>query len=211
MRSFGGKFILPPLSTRSPDQPCYCCDVVPLCGPLNPALSRRGPTRIELLLVAQSRTTAKGVTKLNVGDDSWPPLFHITQWKAGSEWIHQILARCCQPKKVWSYFQGTEPVCQNNVYAAAYLTKEQYKDYATSDSKYFVVLRDPRDILVSGYYSLRFSHFLTPRISDVRQELESTNVEDGMLRMMDSLVNLASRSPYPGQAAGRNGSVMKSC
>jgi hypothetical protein len=128
------------------------------------------------------------VTKLNVGDDDWPPLFHITQWKAGSQWISQILARCCQPKKVWPNFQGTEPICRNNVYAAAYLTEEEYKDYATSDSKYFVVLRDPRDILVSGYYSLRFSHSPTPRISEVRQELESTNVEDGMLRMMDSLV-----------------------
>jgi Sulfotransferase domain len=138
------------------------------------------------------------VTKLNVRDvysafrirflDDWPPLFHITQFKAGSQWIHQILARCCQPKKVWPSFQGTGPICRNNVYAVACLTKEEYKDHATSDSKYFVVLRDPRDILVSGYYSLKFSHFPEPGISELRQELESINVEDGMLRTMDSLV-----------------------
>lgn len=120
--------------------------------------------------------------------NDWPPLFHITQWKAGSQWIHQILARCCQPKKVWPRFEGTETICRNNVYAAAYLTKEEYRDYATSDSKYFVILRDPRDILVSGYYSLKFSHVVEPGISEQRQELESANVEDGMIRTMDTLV-----------------------
>lgn len=120
--------------------------------------------------------------------NDWPPVFHITQWKAGSQWIHQILARCCASKKVWPSFDGTQPIGRNNIYAAAYLSKEEYDSFAASDSKYFIVLRDPRDILVSGYYSLKFSHAVEPGISEERQELESTNLEDGMLRTMDTLV-----------------------
>jgi hypothetical protein len=120
--------------------------------------------------------------------DDWPAVFHITQWKAGSQWVHQILARACAPKKVWPSFDGTQPIERNNVYAAAYLTKQEYDSFATSDSKYFIVLRDPRDILVSGYYSLKFSHAIEPGISEQRTELESANLEDGMLRTMDTLV-----------------------
>jgi hypothetical protein len=120
--------------------------------------------------------------------DDWPPVFHITQWKAGSQWIQQILARCCAPKKVWPSFDGTEPILRNNVYAAAYLTREEYDTFATADSKYFLVFRDPRDILVSGYYSMKFSHSALPGIAEERQELESVGLEDGMLRTIDTWV-----------------------
>jgi Sulfotransferase domain len=118
----------------------------------------------------------------------WPPVFHITQWKAGSQWIQQILARCCAPKKVWPSFDGTQPIGKNNIYAAAYLTREEYNTFATTDSKYFLVFRDPRDILVSGYYSMKFSHSVLPGIAEERQELESIGLEEGMLRTMDTLV-----------------------
>jgi hypothetical protein len=120
--------------------------------------------------------------------DDWPPVFHITQWKAGSQWIHKILASCCAPKKVWPSFDGTQPIARNNVYAAAYLSKEEYDSFATSDSKYFIVLRDPRDILVSGYFSMKFSHTLLPGIAEQRQELESISLEEGMLRTIETWV-----------------------
>jgi hypothetical protein len=120
--------------------------------------------------------------------NDWPPVFHITQWKAGSQWIHKVLARCCAAKKVWPSFDGTQPIGRNNIYAAAYLSKQEYDTFATPDSKYFIVLRDPRDILVSGYYSMRFSHTIEGGMSEARQELESTNFEDGMIRTMDTLV-----------------------
>jgi hypothetical protein len=121
--------------------------------------------------------------------DDWPPVFHITQWKAGSQWIHQILARCAAHKKVLPSFTGHEPICRNTVYAAAYITKEEYEALnAPSDSKYFIVLRDPRDILISGYFSLKFSHSLLPGIAEQRQQLESRNLEDGLSLIMETLV-----------------------
>jgi hypothetical protein len=121
--------------------------------------------------------------------DDWPPVFHITQWKAGSQWIREILTRCILHKKVIPSFNGDEIICRNTVYAAAYLSKQEYEDLnPPPDSKYFIVLRDPRDILVSGYYSLKFSHVVIPGISEQRQELQSLTPEDGMFRIMDTLV-----------------------
>lgn len=121
--------------------------------------------------------------------DDWPPVFHITQWKAGSQWIQQILARCAAHKKVLPSFTGHEPICRNTVYPAAYITREQYETLnAPSDSKYFVVLRDPRDILISGYFSVKFSHPLLPGIAEQRQQLASSNFEDGLSLTMETLV-----------------------
>jgi hypothetical protein len=121
--------------------------------------------------------------------DDWPPVFHITQWKAGSQWIREILTRCIPHKKVLPSFNGDELIRRNTVYAAAYLSKQEFEGLNPPvDSKYFIVLRDPRDILVSGYYSLKFSHVDIPRISEQRKELESITQDDGMFRTMDNLV-----------------------
>jgi lipopolysaccharide transport system ATP-binding protein len=121
--------------------------------------------------------------------DDWPPVFHITQWKAGSQWIREILTRCIPHKKVMPSFNGNEIICRNTVYAAAYLSKQEYESLRPPvDSRYFIVLRDPRDILVSGYYSLKFSHVVLPGISKQRKELDSTTLEEGMFRVMDTLV-----------------------
>jgi Sulfotransferase domain len=121
--------------------------------------------------------------------DDWPPVFHITQWKAGSQWIHHILTHCFQHKKVSRFNEDQELICRNTIYTAAYITKEQYDNLnRPADSRHFIVLRDPRDILVSGYYSLKVSHAVEPGIPEERQELEAVSFEDGMLRTMDTLV-----------------------
>lgn len=126
--------------------------------------------------------------RLRIFDD-WPPVFHITQWKAGSQWIREILTRCIPNKKVTPSFSGDELICRNTVYAAVYVSKEEYEGLNPPvDSKYFIVLRDPRDILVSGYYSHKFSHVVLPGIDGERQELQTMNQDDGMVRTMDSLV-----------------------
>jgi lipopolysaccharide transport system ATP-binding protein len=126
--------------------------------------------------------------RLRIFDD-WPPVFHITQWKAGSQWIREVLTRCIPNKTVMPSFNGDEVIRRNTVYTAAYLSKQEYEGLnAPGDSKYFIILRDPRDILVSGYYSLRFSHVSIPGIAEQRQELQTVTQDDGMLRTMDSLV-----------------------
>ncbi len=48
----------------------------------------------------------------------------------------------------------------------------------------FHVIRDPRDICVSGYYSHLKTHFVEgwPELAEYRKELQTMNKEDGLLR-----------------------------
>ncbi|WP_202807215.1 sulfotransferase domain-containing protein [Synechocystis sp. PCC 7509] len=62
-----------------------------------------------------------------------------------------------------------------------------YIDYPTYISipkpksyKSFFVLRDPRDIVISWYFSVRYSHTPNRLVNPVRDELNKLNLEDGL-------------------------------
>lgn len=50
------------------------------------------------------------------------------------------------------------------------------------------VVRDPREMLVSGYYSHRDSHPLFPGLEEERKLLKSVSFEAGLFEMMDGLM-----------------------
>lgn len=51
----------------------------------------------------------------------------------------------------------------------------------------FFVMRDPRDIVVSWYYSARYSHALVGPLSNIRQQLENLSQDDGLIYGIDYL------------------------
>jgi hypothetical protein len=51
----------------------------------------------------------------------------------------------------------------------------------------FFVMRDPRDIVVSWYFSLRYSHEATPWALRLRRELEGLAREEGLIRAIEQL------------------------
>jgi Sulfotransferase domain len=53
--------------------------------------------------------------------------------------------------------------------------------------KTFYVVRDPRDAVVSWYYSARFSHNLIDPIPWLRERLDAVDFEDGMTFLIDTL------------------------
>ena len=55
--------------------------------------------------------------------------------------------------------------------------------------KAFYVVRDPRDALVSWYFSARFSHRPIDPIPWLRARLEAVDFEDGMIFLVDALAN----------------------
>jgi hypothetical protein len=55
--------------------------------------------------------------------------------------------------------------------------------------KAFFLMRDPRDLLVSWYFSARYSHAPQGELGRIRQELERLGVEDGLLYGIDHLEN----------------------
>jgi hypothetical protein len=56
--------------------------------------------------------------------------------------------------------------------------------------KTFFVLRDPRDIAVSWYFALKYSHGPTPTVLALRQRLEGLDLDDGLRFSIDSLAEL---------------------
>jgi lipopolysaccharide transport system ATP-binding protein len=120
-----------------------------------------------------------------------PTIFHITHWKAGSQWIHKILVGCASERIVPPQLHNVQflnrPLQPGKVYPTVYVTKQQFDSVRMpSHWRRFVVIRDLRDTLISDYFSLKVSHaVLNYRLARWRLALQSLSMEDGLLCLMD--------------------------
>lgn len=73
------------------------------------------------------------------------------------------------------------------VYTSFYVGPSVARKLVHGSAKMFFVLRDPRDIAISWYYSAKESHSSTKRIEHVRSELHKLNLEDGLKYSIDQL------------------------
>ena len=128
-----------------------------------------------------------------------PTVFHITHWKAGSQWLHKILLelhpeRIVSPRVNERQFLETPLVCAA-IYPTVYITKEQfYSITLPTDYRKFVIIRDLRDTLVSGYFSIRYSHTLIDdRLARWRNFLNAMSTEAGLLMLLDEWLPGAAR------------------
>jgi SAM-dependent methyltransferase len=137
---------------------------------------------------AQANAAAtRGGTESGAG----PTLFHVTHWKAGSQWIHRVLRelvpeRIVAPRDDQAQF-FVAPLRAACVYPTDYVTREQFRSMAPpAASRAFVVIRDLRDTLISAYFSLRYSHVQSAaHMEQWRRILETVSVEEGLLRLLD--------------------------
>jgi len=123
-----------------------------------------------------------------------PTVFHITHWKAGSQWIYQIL-RDCLPERIVEPALGDAqvrhyPIQEGFVYPTVYLPKAEFDRLSLPEgSRRFVVIRDLRDTLVSAYFSFKISH---PVVDDgfavLRQKLWDLDKDEGLLYLMDAFL-----------------------
>ncbi len=121
----------------------------------------------------------------------WPTLIHVTHGKSGSQWIHRIL-NAVAPDRVVPPAIGNEqflkaPIQPSMVYPTVYVTREEFDGVVLPPgSRYFIVIRDLRDTLVSLYFSLRFSHVEDdPVVTLARSELTGRGIQDGLAWLMD--------------------------
>jgi len=128
-----------------------------------------------------------------------PTVFHITHWKSGSQWIHRILLDLAGPRVVAPQVNETQflerPLVAGGVYPTVYVTREQF-DSVPQPGPYrrFVVIRDLRDTLVSGYFSIRYSHpMIASELASWRDRLAALSTEDGLLMLMDEWLPLSAR------------------
>jgi hypothetical protein len=135
-------------------------------------------------------------------------IYHCTVHKAGSQWIRKILTdkRIIEYTGLKSYqYQSylpekvdtrkiiersfKTPFPQKTIVSPIYIDFENYKNIPKPDKyKTIFVKRDPRDLVISNYFSRRYSHPLNPRIRELRRMLEkSTNLKIGLLTMLNWL------------------------
>jgi hypothetical protein len=120
-----------------------------------------------------------------------PTIFHLTHYKAGSQWIYHFLRLCLphriiEPDSVNSAFLE-KPLLQSYVYPTLYLCKDAFLSRPLPDNWYgFFVIRDLRDTLVSGYFSLLHSHrIVDSAVVAWRETLAPMDRETGLLYMLD--------------------------
>jgi lipopolysaccharide transport system ATP-binding protein len=118
-------------------------------------------------------------------DEPWPTVFHVTHYKAGSQWVFKIFRwlapnRVITPRYESRHFLD-DPIRQGKVYPTLYLTREQFEAVSIpEDSRRLVVIRDLRDTLVSLYFSWAFSHQSDDVVRQVRPELQAMSRDDGL-------------------------------
>lgn len=122
-----------------------------------------------------------------------PTVFHVTHWKAGSQWIRSVL-RYAAPARYLTPWPGPwgpvgEHVVAGAVYAPVYAGYGRFRANVPEDPSHrvFVVIRDPRDTLVSWYHSLMYSHDPRghPAVREARQTLKGMSKAGGMRLMID--------------------------
>lgn len=90
----------------------------------------------------------------------------------------------------WDFL--SRPLVPGGVYPALYLPKDRFDEVEGVDSsRRFVVIRDLRDTLVSGYFSIRYSHPTDMQhVAELRHELEARSVEEGLIFLFDGFLDL---------------------
>ena len=136
-------------------------------------------------------------------------IFHCCPHKSGSQWIRAIFSdqrikslsglAVCSPHDKLSKAERK----QKSVGLAIDFDSEFPKDTIVTplyinypsfcaipkigEHKAFFVLRDPRDILVSWYFSVRYSHNPMGRIQEFRDEMNKLSLDDGLIFSMERL------------------------
>lgn len=146
----------------------------------------------------------------SVPAQAFPSLFHVTHWKAGSQWIHRILLDLA-PERIVAPQVGegqflNNPVVRGGVYPTVYVTREQFYSVALPDGyAKFVVIRDLRDTLVSAYFSIRHSHaVIDPKLAQWRRDLNSMPEESGLLMLLDEWLPMAANIQRSWLTAGED-------
>lgn len=149
-----------------------------------------------------------------LSESSLGAIYHLCIQKTGSQWIKSILS----DPEVFKY-TGLKPyylnadiqkslkkLSNNNTYndnsvdlpskkilTPLYIYRSNFEAMAKPHRyKGFFVVRDPRDLLISQYFSKKSIHKRSKSLDPVRRELEKMSIEDGILLTL----NILSQNDY---------------
>jgi len=123
-------------------------------------------------------------------------IYHCAMRKTASQWIKAMLGdpvvyRHCgllpyDPRPYrWRYPQ---PLPRDRIIMSLFVSHQRFMAMEKPDRyRAFFVLRDPRDIVVSSYYSTRTSHAPMGDIPRVRKALQEKPLKEGLLYVISHL------------------------
>ena len=128
-------------------------------------------------------------------------LFHCCTHKTASQWFralfadpliydctglkaHHFLETCeppLSPDKVEAWTPPPDGFPPRTIVTSFYIHYQSFLGISKPDQwRGFFVLRDPRDLVVSLYYSFRYSHPLMEPVSSIRERLKDMPIEEGL-------------------------------
>jgi len=123
-------------------------------------------------------------------------IFHCTIRKTGSQWVKSLLSDPVvyrytgllphdpRPYK-WRYPQALP---RDRVVSSLFVSHSAFMNLPKPDRyRAFFISRDPRDIVVSGYFSYRSSHTAMGDVLQVRSALRDKSLKDGLLHVIKFL------------------------
>lgn len=129
-------------------------------------------------------------------------LYHACVWKTASQWVRIVLSdprlyRYCglSPHLADDHLQADPAATRFPPRAIITALMRDHAFFAATPKpehwRAFFVKRDPRDLLVSFYFSNRYSHRPNPGIMQVRAELNGLSDSQGLLKTLDRFDPLA--------------------
>ncbi|NGP75940.1 sulfotransferase domain-containing protein [Balneolaceae bacterium YR4-1] len=124
-------------------------------------------------------------------------LYHLTIQKSGSQWVKHILSdkrfraksklkKYPQHRYEWNEFHQIFP--KGTFVPGLYMSYDLYEEIQKPNNyKTICIIRDPRDIVVSWYYSALKTHALIGKVAKYREALTSMDIDTGLHYGIDEL------------------------
>lgn len=134
--------------------------------------------------------------------DNEQTLFHITHYKAGSQWLYKILSECAPEKIVLPLTMDqfpAEKILPGKIYPTLYLSQREFtKAKLPNKWQRLIIIRDLRDTLISLYFSLKVSHPLyDPFHFALRNKLNKiNNLENEIIYLMNMSLHRIANFQY---------------
>ncbi|MBC2714658.1 MAG: sulfotransferase domain-containing protein [Desulfobacteraceae bacterium] len=126
-----------------------------------------------------------------------PTIFHITHYKAGSQWVYAVLGELGRDRiitpEAGAAHVTRQPIVPGSIYPCVYLPAQEFRELALpEENRIFIIIRDLRDTLVSLYFSVRHSHqIMNPAMQKLRDTLAGMEMGDGLIYLMDKRLHVS--------------------
>lgn len=130
-----------------------------------------------------------------IGTNSIDNLYFATVQKSGSQWIsaifndprmkrHTGLVR--MPQRYYEYGEHVSKFPKGFYIPGLYVSYQTFENFIEKPERYRVIyiFRDPRDLVVSDYYSTLKTHPDNVAVLKLRKRLEGMSKEEGLMYMM---------------------------